>query len=145
VLLSLGPRLRERHAEVQLRCPEDLVLRTDPGALYRIVSNLVVNSLQHGFDGMLVGAITITVTPHAGGIRLVYSDDGRGLDAEQRQRIFEPFYTTARGRGGLGLGMHIVYTLITGQLGGQITCTGRSGRGVRFEITIPALAEEAAS
>ncbi len=145
VLLSLGPRLREGHAEVQLRCPEDLTLLTDPGALYRIVSNLVVNSLQHGFEGMLVGAITITVTPQAGGIRLVYTDDGRGLDAEQRQRIFEPFYTTARGRGGLGLGMHIVYTLITGQLGGQITCTGRSGRGIRFEITIPARAEEAAS
>ncbi len=145
VLLSLGPRLREQHAEVRLNCPEQLSLVTDPGALYRILSNLVINSLQHGFESMLVGNIEITVAAHPRGVQLVYQDDGRGMDADERERMFEPFYTTARGRGGMGLGLHIVYSLVTGKLGGSIACTSRPGHGVRFELIIPGQAEAEAS
>jgi len=144
ILLSLGPRLRERHAEVRLDCPDDLTVATDPGALYRILSNLVMNSLQHGFDGLLVGEIQVTARAHGAGLELVYRDNGRGMAPGDRSRIFEPFFTTARGRGGMGLGLHIVYSLVTGRLGGSIRCESRPGKGARFDILLPCLETERA-
>lgn len=142
VLLSLRPRLRERHVEVDFTCPDDLVVHADPGALYRVVSNLVMNAVQHAFDGMLVGRVALAVSADDDTVALVFSDDGRGMSADQRRRIYDPFFTTARDSGGMGLGLHIVYNLVTRNLGGGIECESVEGRGTTFRITLPALAEE---
>lgn len=137
VLMSLGPRLRERHVAVDFRCPDDLALEVDPGALYRVVSNLVMNAVQHAFDGMLVGRISIDVAREGDRIALQVRDDGQGMTPEQIERIYEPFYTTARQRGGLGLGLHIVFSLVTRNFGGQITCHSTVGQGTSFRILLP--------
>ncbi len=143
VLLSLGPRLREKHIELIFRCPDDLVVVADPGTIYRIVSNLVLNALQHAFDGMLVGEIRIRAQDDDGRLVLSVADNGGGMTREQQTHMFEPFYTTARTRGGMGLGLHIVYSLVTRNLGGEIRCDSRPGKGSVFTITCPLIKEPA--
>ena len=137
IIRSLSPRLRNTGFRIRCRCPEDVELHCDPGALYQILSNLVLNSLNHGFAGLLVGEIVINVRRDAGQVVMTYQDNGNGMAAEQLARIYEPFYTTCRGRGGTGLGMHIVYNNVTQTLGGKITCASKPGRGARFTISVP--------
>ncbi|MCP4293365.1 MAG: PAS domain S-box protein [bacterium] len=141
VVHSMNPRLRNTGFNIQIDCANDLEMKCDPGALYQVLSNLIMNSLLHGFEGMLVGQITIRAELGKAGVVLEYSDNGNGMKREEKSRIFEPFYTTKRGRGGTGLGMHIVYNNITQNLGGKISCASKPGRGTRFTIRVPLLAE----
>ncbi len=95
--LSLRPRLKDTGFRLAVDCPPGIVLHGDPGALYRVVVNLVMNSLEHGFEGLLTGTMTIRGAPQRGRVVIEYRDDGNGMTVEQRQRIYEPFYTTRRG------------------------------------------------
>jgi PAS domain S-box-containing protein len=141
IVTSLRPRFRRTGFSVDVQCPEGIMLHCDPGVIYRVISNLVMNSLTHGFDGLLTGRITIGVTQEGKTVRLEYRDDGAGMSPEQLAHIYEPFYTTKRGQGGTGLGMHIVHGSVTRALGGAIACRSRHGRGTSFDITIPCTAE----
>lgn len=141
VIRSFGPRLKGSGFVLSHTCEPDLHLHCDPGALYQIISNLVMNSLTHAFEGLLVGEMRLAAWAADGAIRLEYRDNGNGMTREVLTRLYEPFYTTRRGRGGTGLGMHIVYNNVTQVLGGSITCTSRLGRGTRFVIEIPLRAE----
>ncbi len=137
VLLSLNPRLAEKHVSVRFSCPDDLDVVVEPDALSRIVSNLATNALEHAFDGMLVGEITVDASRSGDQVLLRIADDGCGIDAAQQPRIFEPFFTTAREGGGMGLGLHVVYNLVTRNLGGTLRCESRTGKGTVFEIMFP--------
>ncbi len=141
IIQSLSPPFKNTGFRIECNCPDDLEVRIDPGALYQIFSNLVMNSLKHGFDGMLVGTINIEITRDNQGVVIDYFDNGNGMSRNQVARIYEPFFTTKRGRGGTGLGMHIVYNNVTGTLGGTISCASKPGRGTRFTISLPLLAE----
>ena len=141
VVHSLSPRLRNTGFHIKKECEPDLTLNCDPGALYQIISNLIMNSFNHAFDGMLVGEITLNARSEDGKVILEYADSGNGMTSAQLARLYEPFYTTKRGQGGCGLGMHIVYNNVTQVLGGSISCKSRPGRGTRFVIEIPMLAE----
>jgi PAS domain S-box-containing protein len=137
IVLSLRPRLKNTAHSLRVECPDDIVMHGDPGALYRVISNLVVNSLEHGFETMIAGTISITVSKDVFGVVIDYRDDGRGMTREQRQKIYDPFYTTKRNRGGTGLGMHIVWNNVKHALGGSITCVSAPGKGARFTLVIP--------
>lgn len=137
ILLSLHPRLKRTSHRVELNCPDDIELDSYPGAVSQILTNLVMNSLIHAFEADEKGALSIDASRVEGGVRLTYADNGRGMSSEQAARVFEPFYTTRRGSGGSGLGMNIVYTLVTDTLGGSIECTTQPGKGVSYQITIP--------
>ncbi len=137
IVLSLGPRFKGTAHRLRVDCPRGIVLRRDPGALYRVVSNLVVNSLEHGFEEMLTGTIDITVSCAASQVVLTYRDDGRGMTREQQQRLYERFYTTRRHRGGTGLGMHIVWNNVKHALGGTIACASAPGKGTVFTLSLP--------
>jgi PAS domain S-box-containing protein len=141
IIHSLSPRLKHTGFRIHCECPPGLQMRCEPGALYQILSNLVLNSLNHGFDGLIVGEISISARREQDQVVLEYHDNGNGMTREQVARIYEPFYTTRRGQGGTGLGMHIVYTNVTQTLGGKITCASRPGRGARFTIAVPLPAE----
>lgn len=141
VIRSFEPRLKGSGFVLNHNCEPDLHLHCDPGALYQIISNLVMNSLTHAFEGMLVGEMRLAAWAADGAVKLEYRDNGNGMPREVLTRLYEPFYTTRRGRGGTGLGMHIVYNNVTQVLGGNITCTSRPGRGTRFVIEIPLRAE----
>jgi signal transduction histidine kinase len=137
ILTTLGPSLKKTPHKVEVLCPPGLVLETWPGVLYQIVTNLVMNSLLHGLAPDQAGTIRIRAERHDGEVELDYRDDGRGMDEAVRAHVFEPFFTTRRGQGGSGLGMHIVYNLVTQVLKGQIRCESAPGQGVRFHLVWP--------
>lgn len=124
-------------AEIEVLCPADIRITGIPGLLDQILTNLLLNSVQHGFeDGRRHGHIRIEVEP-LGSARLLisYADDGIGMSPEVLSRIFEPFFTTRRDSGGLGL--YICYNLVTTRLGGSIRGDSLPGGGTHFLITLP--------
>ena len=142
VLQSLRPKLKETPFAVEVECPKGLALESYPGALWQVVTNLVINSLIHGFGKRRTGTITIRVRGSGERVLLDYRDDGKGVSEEHLERLFEPFFTTRRGKGGTGLGLHITYNLVTRRLGGEIRCESPTpdGAGTRFFIDIPRVA-----
>ncbi len=137
VLVSLGPKLKRTQHRIEVKCPEDLSLDSFPGAVSQLLANLIENSLIHGFHTIDSGTITISASAERQHVHLVYTDDGCGMTPEQVDRVFEPFYTTKRGHGGSGLGMHIVYNLVTQTLGGTISVASTPGNGVRVTVRVP--------
>ncbi|MEZ5469782.1 MAG: two-component regulator propeller domain-containing protein [Lysobacterales bacterium] len=140
ILLSLHPRIKKTRAKVVIECPEDLTMDTYPGALYQIVVNLVMNSLVHAFDDDTEGQIRIEVQRQDDLVSLEYRDNGKGMPEDIRRRVFEPFFTTRRGSGGSGLGLHIVYNLATQILRGTVSCDSELGQGTSFRFLIPRIA-----
>jgi PAS domain S-box-containing protein len=137
ILSSLRPRFKHSRRRIEVECPANLVMDSYPGALYQIITNLTINSLVHGFAESDDGLIELTVTDLDQQVMIEYRDDGKGFDNDIAEKIFEPFFTTERGKGGSGLGMHIVYNLVTQMLGGNIECEGKPGEGVLFRIIVP--------
>lgn len=139
VRVSLTSLLKRLPIRFEVDCPEGLKIYGHPGQLGQILTNLIQNSVTHGFDGgKRAGTIRILVsTPAPGRLHLVYADDGAGAAPGVVERIFEPFFTTRREEGGSGLGMYLCYNLVTAKLGGTISCEGREGEGLRFLIDIP--------
>jgi ligand-binding sensor domain-containing protein/signal transduction histidine kinase len=137
VLLSLAPKLNRTPHKVVVECPA-LSVDSFPGALAQILTNFISNSLAHAFRPGQAGLIRVTVTQEGDTVVLRYGDDGVGIPAENLSRIYDPFFTTKRGSGGSGLGMHIVYNLVTQLLGGTITVSSTEGRGTVFEVRFPA-------
>jgi signal transduction histidine kinase len=141
ILTALGPALKKTPHTVRIDCPQALPMTTFPGALYQIISNLLMNSLNHAFDAGQAGEIVIEAGRSGNVIELSYRDNGRGMSAEITARIFEPFFTTRRGQGGSGLGLHVVYNLVTQLLKGSIRVESAPGAGARFEMFLPQTAE----
>lgn len=137
IITSLHPQLRKTGHQVTIDCAAGIVLDTYPGAIYQIVVNLVMNSLTHGFEQREHGHINIQVEDQGAAVVLIYRDDGVGMNEAVRARVFEPFFTTRRGQGGSGLGMHILFNLVTGLLGGEVQLQTAPEQGVRFEIRLP--------
>ncbi|MCX7240067.1 MAG: DUF3365 domain-containing protein [Burkholderiales bacterium] len=139
VLFALQSTLKKCPIEISVHCPSDLRLHGMPGLMQQLLTNLVMNAIQHAFaGGTRAGKIGIRVTRLAKDVHLEFSDDGDGMNAEQLSRIFEPFYTTRRSEGGSGLGLYICYNIVTSQLGGSIQCHSQPQAGCRFDIHFPA-------
>jgi signal transduction histidine kinase len=145
VLASLHPRLKSTPHRVELDCPAHIELDTFPGALYQIAANLVLNALTHAFDADRAGCLRISVTANGETLDMIFADDGKGMSEEVRRRAFEPFFTTRRGAGGTGLGLHLVYNLVTQVLRGTIACNSAPGQGTRFTIRVPLIASDPAA
>jgi signal transduction histidine kinase len=137
ILLSLHPKIKNTSHKINLECPEDLEIDSFPGAFSQVFTNLVMNSLIHGFDGVQNGQINITIESTDSNIFILYSDNGKGMSEDQKEKIFDPFFTTKRGSGGTGLGMHLVYNIITEKLAGEIECESEPGKGILFKMTLP--------
>jgi signal transduction histidine kinase len=136
VASSLGSRLSANCVALQIDCGPDLEVVSVAGDWASIFTNLMGNSLAHGFKGRDRGLIRIGASIHDGNLLVEYADDGVGLAPEVQTRIFDPFFTTDMQQG-MGLGMHLVHNLITHRLGGTIACESIPGQGVRFEIWVP--------
>ena len=137
VLLSLQPRLKGRPVKVEVDCPPDLVLDSFPGALSQIVTNMVMNSLVHGFEREQAGVISIRAVQEGEEVLFEYADDGEGMDQDTLDKLFDPFFTTKRGLGGSGLGAHILFNLVTGALGGTVKAESKPGQGLRYYLRFP--------
>lgn len=138
ILLSLQPRLKKLKHNINVDCDPTLSVETKAGPINQILINLIMNSVIHGFETMDEGTIDIRAEMVSSNkLKLVYTDNGKGISPEIRKRIFDPFVTTKRGQGGSGLGMHLVYNLVTQALNGSISITSEEGNGVEFVIIFP--------
>lgn len=134
ILKMLAPALRRSSHKVELECPEPVSLMLPGGVLYQIVSNLVMNAIQHAFLPEQQGLISLGVRREGPEVVLACRDNGVGMNEAVRKQIFEPFFTTRRGQGGTGLGLHIVYNLVSQALQGSVRCESAPGAGSCFEL-----------
>ena len=143
VCALMAPQLRGSAHRLDQQVPEGIEMDSFPGPIGQILSNLILNSLRHGFDTGRSGTIRIAAERN-GDTEVVirYSDDGKGIDENIRQRIFEPFFTTRLGEGGSGLGLHIARNLARDVLGGELRCESTE-QGASFVLRLPIRAPEA--
>ena len=136
ILLTLLPAFKKTKHKVTVTGKDDINIESMPGSLSQIVTNLVMNSLKHGFEEIESGEIKIDLDIDKENDIAVfrYSDNGIGMNEDTKAKLFDPFFTTKRGEGGSGLGMHIVYNLVTQSLRGVLTFETFPGKGVSFEI-----------
>ena len=139
VLMTMGPGLKRTGCQVLLtEPPDDFQLDSYPGPLGQVITNLITNSVLHGYEGREPGEIRIVVAraddDHAS---IEVSDDGAGVPDGNLSRIFEPFFTTRLGKGGSGLGLSIARNIVVGTLGGKLSLKSTSGGGATFVVWIP--------
>lgn len=137
ILLSLSSQYSKRGITVELKQAKDIIVKSHPGWFSQIFTNLIMNSLIHAFEEGQQGAITIEVEASSEQLNIVYRDTGKGISEEQKRQIFDPFYTTNRDGGGTGLGMSVIWDIVTESLGGEIHCDSTLGEGVAFTMIIP--------
>lgn len=143
VLSNLSPMLRRSEHRMTVHCDEMIEVNTYPGALSQVITNFVTNALLHAFAEDGRGEMLIVVrNVYANGvetdqIELRFSDNGLGIPQENLAKIFDPFYTTMRGRGGSGLGLNIIHNLVTGTLRGQISVESQLNVGTTFIVRFP--------
>lgn len=133
ILVSLRPQFKRTPHKILVSCPDNVLLNSYPGAIMQILTNLIMNSLVHGFADGRSGEIDILVEEAGDNVVLSYRDTGVGMNKEQRERIYDPFLPR-RGSGGTGLGMNIVYNLIIQTLKGR--CPGCSSDNGVFSSSL---------
>lgn len=143
VLQNLKPRLKKTNHCIELECDPELEIYHYPGVFSHILTNFIVNSLTHAFEDGVEGHIKITFMQKGEECTLTYTDDGAGIADEHLPHVFDPFYTTKKGQGSTGLGLHIIYNIVTQNLNGQIQLKTEKNGGVEFKIHFPALHSEA--
>ncbi len=136
LLFSVGPRMKEKNVQVAIDIPEDLSIISYPGAFASIFTNLMVNSVIHGFKDIDGGKIEMDATREDDHVFIRYRDNGRGIPKDILPKIFDPFFTTNK-QLGTGLGLHIVYNQVVQKLHGEILCESELDSGVTFMIKIP--------
>ncbi len=137
VILTLAAKLKSSQVSYTLDCPDDLMIKSKPGPLNQIIINLILNSIYHAFEGLEQRSFNISIIILSEQLHISYSDNGNGINENIKKRIFEPFTTTKRGAGGSGLGLHLVYNLVTQVFDGYINVESSQGNGVKFDITFP--------
>ena len=138
IIASLRPALKKASILLSVEVPEGLVIDGYPGVYGQILTNLLLNAANHAFPDRRSGAIAISAK-HRGSddVEIIFSDNGVGMTPDVQRQAFDPFFTTRRNEGGTGLGLHIVYNLVTQQLGGRMMLDSRLGQGTTFRIIMP--------
>jgi len=134
ILVSLRNFTKKTKIKIIINCSSNIKVNSYPGAFSQIITNLVMNSLHHGYNLGDVGEIVIGIKLVESKLILEYSDDGKGIKKADLPRIYDPFYTTNREDGGSGLGMNILYNIITTSFNGKIECHSVENEGVTFQI-----------
>ena len=134
IIRSLKPTLKLKTHDIDIICPEELQIESNPGVFYQIFSNLIINSVIHGFEKKDHGHITIEVKQRGSNLEIIHKDDGSGLSKSNLAKLFDPFFTTRRALGGSGLGTHIVYNLVTQKLNGTIHADSTEGKGLTYTM-----------
>lgn len=144
IVASLRPVLRKSPITLDMNVPEGLVVNSYPGSYGQVLTNLFLNAVNHAFADGKGGNIRFEAKARgADDIEIIFADDGAGMTPEVQRQAFNPFFTTRRGEGGTGLGLHIVYNLVTQQLGGRMMLDSKPGQGTTFRIIIPRAARAA--
>ncbi len=136
IVASLEPQLRKKKIITSITCSKYIYMKSYPGALAQIMTNLFLNSLKHAFKVVSNNTININAKNNEGLITIEVTDNGIGIAENDISKIFDPFFTTDKQEGS-GLGLHIAYNLVTQKLKGDITCRSYVGKGAKFTINIP--------
>ncbi len=138
VVMSLRPGLRKHNLTLNVDCQPNLVMNSYPGPYGQVLTNLFLNAVAHAFPDGRQGTITIHARESGrDNVEIVFSDNGCGMSLDVRRRAFDPFFTTRRDQGGTGLGLHIVYNIVTNRLGGRLDLASEPGEGTRVQIILP--------
>jgi len=137
ILLSLSAKLKKTQHTVSVQCDAGVEFDSFPGGFSQILTNLLMNALNHGYRPGDAGHMVITIVKEDLELILKFSDDGKGMEAKVLEKIFDPFFTTQRNAGGSGLGLHIVYNIVTQQFKGTIECQSAINQGTVFTIIFP--------
>ena len=141
---SLRPGLGKQNLLLHVECQPDLAMNSYPGPYGQVLTNLFLNAVAHAFPEAGKGAIEITArSAGADNVEILFSDDGCGMDPAIRRKAFEPFFTTRRDQGSTGLGLHIVHSIVTSCLGGQINLDSEPGKGTKIRLVLPRVAPAA--
>jgi signal transduction histidine kinase len=138
ILLTLEPMYKKTPFTMQRDFVDGLVMDSYPGPLGQVVTNFISNALAHGFEGRSQGCMRLSCRglddEH---IEITFHDDGIGIAPQHQARVFDPFFTTKLGQGGSGLGMNIVYNIVTGIMGGKIELSSGPKTGTTFTLVLP--------
>ena len=135
IIFGFQAPLNEKEVNVINKIDDSIILDSYPGVFSQIFSNLILNSIKHGFEIGEKNVITIS-SELTDKLIIIFKDNGKGISKEDEKKVFDPFFTTKRGQGGSGLGLHIVYNLITQQLKGTLELTQVTPHGLGFMITL---------
>ena len=136
IVLSLNHEFKDKDIGIDVICEEDLKIVTYTGEFSQIITNLIMNSLIHGFKNRDRGSIIIEVSNYKDLIKINFKDDGVGIERNILSEIFNPFFTTNRAGGSTGLGLSIVHNILKGKLEGDIENTKNISEGAEFIVTI---------
>jgi PAS domain S-box-containing protein len=141
VVMSLRPGLRKHNLTLTVDCQPNLMMNSYPGPYGQVLTNLFLNAVAHAFPGGRTGSIDIQARESGkDNVEIIFSDNGCGMSLDVRRRAFDPFFTTRRDQGGTGLGLHIVYNIVTNRLGGRLDLDSEPGGGTRIQIILPRVA-----
>ncbi len=144
IVASARLGLQKSRASLSLEIPSAIVLDSYPGAYGQVLTNLIFNAVIHAFIDESEGHILIKARRLDKQVEITFSDDGIGIPEDVQRHVFNPFFTTRRSQGSTGLGLHIVYNLVTQQLGGKISLVSAPGKGTAICMTLPLLAPDPA-
>lgn len=142
VIHSLTPIFKPTSHIVKIDVPESIFIESYPGAISQIITNLIQNSIKHGFENIKNGVIYISAERKNNNILIRFKDNGCGVGNDVVDKIFESYYSTKIGSGGSGLGLAIVKQLIEEKLNGSIRCVSTKGEGLEFFIEFPLILEK---
>ena len=138
VLAGMRSGLRKNHLVLNVECQSGLVINSYPGLYRQVLSNLFLNAVAHAFPGRRGGRIDIAMRESGQDeIEIVVADDGCGMRPEIRRQAFNPFFTTRRHEGSIGLGLHVVHNIVTNRLGGLIHLDSEDGEGTTVRLVLP--------
>jgi len=141
VVMSLRPGLRKHNLTLMVDCQPNLIMNSYPGPYGQVLTNLFLNAVAHAFPNGRAGTIDIRARESGkDNVEIIFSDNGCGMSLDVRRRAFDPFFTTRRDQGGTGLGLHIVYSIVTNRLGGRLDLDSEPGGGTRIQIILPRVA-----
>jgi PAS domain S-box-containing protein len=141
VVMSLRPGLRKQNLTLKVDAQPNLLMNSYPGPYGQVLTNLFLNAVAHAFPDGRPGVVEIRVRESGkDNVEVIFSDDGCGMSLDVRRRAFDPFFTTRRDQGGTGLGLHIVYSIVTNRLGGRLDLDSEPGGGTRIQMILPRVA-----
>lgn len=136
IIRTFSNQLKKTRINVELKCSQGIIVKTYPGSLAQILSNLLINTINHAYNSNQQGKVIIKINLDGNRLYILFMDDGQGMDDELKAHAFQPFVTTGRDKGGSGLGLYIVYNLVTQRFGGHIKLESQIGKGSRFFMTL---------
>jgi PAS domain S-box-containing protein len=138
VALGLRPALPKNIVTLDVQCQPNLAMNSYPGSVGQVLTNLFLNSIAHAYPDNDPGTIDIKVSAAgANDVEIVFADDGCGMSPDVRRQAFDPFFTTRRHLGCTGLGLHIVYSVVTDRLGGRLRLKSEPEKGTEMTILLP--------